>query len=273
LTEREDRGETAWTVLPGRLKYSWWGSNGPTGGYLASLVLDDVDRIVDTRDLSPRRLDLHVQRVPAADNFERSVRLIFPDSSIAVAMVTFDQGGPFALGSVYFSAPTSATAIAPEDLPPVLPPEAYSEMAIHGISLPPVTEQFHYRPTTAPDGTSPRPGWDVVWVQPRARAAVDRVRVVTLIGCWYLPNYMRAVRRHISGVDPALVTPPATNLLGLHIMFSSADSAFDHVDHGLLASRLNCAVDGHYFEQAELWSERGEFLSAQLVRRDERAPR
>ena len=43
MTEPRPRG-TADEASSGRLDYSWWASNGPTGGYLVSLAVEAGSR-------------------------------------------------------------------------------------------------------------------------------------------------------------------------------------------------------------------------------------
>jgi hypothetical protein len=65
--------------------------------------------------------------------------------------------------------------------------------------------------------------------------------------------------------------PPATNLIGAHVVFTAPDAAYENLGSALLGSRLTSVVDGYYFEKQEIWSERGDLLvGAQLVRRQER---
>ena len=138
---------------------------------------------------------------------------------------------------------------------------------------PPVTGQFTYRPATNPDGTSPQPGWDLVWVSPRAGHYAGHEHTAKILDCWYPASYTRAVREHLGRAQPPneLTQPAATNLHGAHVEFTSPDEAYADLSNALLASRLKSSADGYQFEQQEIWSDRGDLLvDAQIVRRQER---
>jgi hypothetical protein len=251
------------------LDYGWWASDGPTAGYLASLALyEGVERAAATGQVA-RGIDVYLLRRPAADHFSATTAVAAGDRTLAVT--TFEQGRRFAVAAVQLNSPRGSTAFAPAQPPPVLPPEAYREMATGTATLPPVTAQFFYRPATEPDGTSPEPGWDLVWLQPRGDAARGRGDVARMIDCWYPGHFMLAVRDHLRRglAADALGQPPLTHLTSAHLVFPSQETAYDNVRHALLATRVIGATDGNYFEQSELWSEYGDLLvSAQLNRRD-----
>ena len=256
----------------GRLDFGWWASNAPTGGYLTRLSLEEAGRVTSADASTARCVDLHVLRLAAADDFETSVEVAAGPSGLALVTVTFRQARPFAVASVYFSPSDSAasTYVADADPPAALPPLAYAEMTADRVAGPPVTSQFRYRPTTGPDGAGPRPGWDVFWVQPAGRHAVGRAGVVGMVDCWYPPSYMRSVREYLRDPQDALTEPDASNLLGVQVLFSAADSSYDNTNFALVANRLSAGTDGHYFEHSEIWSERGELLiTAQLLRRNQ----
>jgi len=132
-------------------------------------------------------------------------------------------------------------------------------------TLPPVTARFTYRPVTADNGSYS--GLDSVWLQPRDRSTAGPAGVATMIDCWYPAHYMRAVSNHLRGVDPLVEEPPATNLLGAHIMFPSPETAYGSVGFALLATKVTSATEGHYHDHVELWSERGDLLATAAVLR------
>jgi hypothetical protein len=256
----------------GRLDFGWWASNAPTGGYLTRLSLEEAGRVTGADASTARCVDLHILRLAAADDFETKVEVAAGPFGLALVTVTFRQARPFAVASVYFS-PSDGSAsayVADADPPAALPPLAYAEMTMGGTTLPPVTSQFRYRPTTGLDGTEPRPGWDVFWVQPARRHAVGRAGAVGMIDCWYPPSHMRSVREYLRDPRGALTEPDAMNLVGVQVHFSAPDASYDNTNFALVANRISTVTDGHYFEQSEIWSEQGELLiTAQLLRRNQ----
>jgi hypothetical protein len=138
-------------------------------------------------------------------------------------------------------------------------------------TLPPVTRHFNYRPAADADGTTAKPGWDLVWLEPRGDAARGAGDVMRMIDCWYPAHFMLAVRDHLrqGGTAETLQQPPPTRLTSAHLMFPSHVGAYKEVRHALLATRAIGETDGHHFEQAELWSENGELLIAASLARHE----
>lgn len=188
-------------------------------------------------------------------------------------MVTLAQREPFATASVQLGRRLAEESIAPPHRLGAFPPEAYAEMEMGRPDQPPVTGQFTYRPATNPDGTSPQPGWDLVWVSPRAGHYAGHEHTAKILDCWYPASYTRAVREHLGRAQPPneLTQPAATNLHGAHVEFTSPDEAYADLSNALLASRLKSSADGYQFEQQEIWSDRGDLLvDAQIVRRQER---
>jgi hypothetical protein len=61
-------------LLAGRLNYGWWASNGPTAGYLVSLILESVGRLPGMHSMTPRSVDLRIVRLAAADDFDERQR-------------------------------------------------------------------------------------------------------------------------------------------------------------------------------------------------------
>jgi hypothetical protein len=267
-----DAKQTPGALLSGRLDFGWWASNGPTAGYLVSLVLESVSRLPGLGSVTPRSVDLRVVRLPAADDFEVTAAFAEAAGGVATVVVTLAQREPFATASVQLGRRLAEESIAPSHRPSAFPPEVFAEMKIRP-GLPPVTCQFTYRPTTNPDGTSPQPGWDLVWVSPRSVPFSGHEHTAKILDCWYPASYTRAVREHLSRARPPseLSQPSATNLLGAHVEFTSPDEAYADLSHALLASRLKSSADGYQFEEQEIWSDRGDLLvDAQIVRRQER---
>jgi hypothetical protein len=268
-----DATQTSDALLAGRLDIGWWASNGPTAGYLVSLALESVGRLPALDTVAPRSVDLRIVRLAAADDFDITAAFAQGAGGVATVMVTLAQREPFATASVQLGRRLADKSVAASHRLSVFPPEAYAEMEMGRPDQPPVTGQFTYRPTTNPDGTSPQPGWDLVWVSPRSGQYSGQEHTVKILDCWYPASYMRAIREHLGRAQPPseLSQPPATNLLGAHVEFTSPEETYADLNHTLLASRLKSSADGYQFEQQEIWSDRGDLLvDAQIVRRQER---
>jgi hypothetical protein len=264
--------QTLGALLTGRLDFGWWASNGPTAGYLLSLVLESVGRLPGLHSVTPRTVDLRIVRLAAADDFEVTAAFAEAAGGVATAMVTLAQREPFATASVQVGRRLAEESIAPSHRLSVFQPGVYREMEMRRSSQPPVTSQFHYRPAANPDGTRPQPGWDLVWVSPHSGQYTGREHIAKVLDCWFPASYMHAVHEHLARVRPLneLSQPAATNLLGAHVEFTSPEEAYADLSNALLASRLKASADGYQFEQQEIWSDRGDLLvDAQIVRRRE----
>ena len=188
-------------------------------------------------------------------------------------MVTLAQREPFATASVQLGRRLAEESIAPPHRLGAFPPEAYAEMEMGRPDQPPVTGQFTYRPATNPDGTSPQPGWDLVWVSPRLvttpgtntppKSSTAGTRPATRAP---FANTSVARNRQMNSLSPRqrTCTEPTSSS-------TSPDEAYADLSNALLASRLKSSADGYQFEQQEIWSDRGDLLvDAQIVRRQER---
>ena len=260
-------------LLAGRLDFGWWASNGPTAGYLVSLVLGGVGRLPGLDPLTPRSVDLRIVRLAAAADFDVTAAFAQAAGGVATVVVTLAQGEPFAIASVQLGRRLAEESIPRPHHLRVLPPDAYPAMEMRRSGAPPVTGQFTYRPTTNGDGTSPQPGWDLVWVSPRSGQYSGQQHTAKVLDSWYPASHMLAVRQHLSREQSSgeLPQPAATNLLGANVQFTCPDEAYADLSDTLLASRLKSTADGYQFEQQEIWSDRGDLLvDAQIVRRLER---
>jgi hypothetical protein len=209
---------------------------------------------------------MQVLRLAAADAIEISVARASGTHGIGRVTVTFGQGGEFAAVTLTVGPRLGHSGSGDATPPAALPLDAYVPMITPSPTLPPITSQFEYRPTTDQDGRGPRPGWDVVWVTPTDHRLRGHALVASIIDCWYPPSFMRSVVEHLHGREP-LAQPAPTVLISASISFPATQAAYDHVGHALLANHLSATADGYCFELSEVWSDRGELLAtAELIR-------
>ena len=181
--------QTSGALLAGRLDFGWWASNGPTAGYLVSLVLESVGRLPGLDTVTPRSVDLRVVRLAAADDFDVTAAFAQAAGGVATVTVTLAQREPFAAASVQLGRRLAEESIAPSHRLGAFPPEVHAEMEMRRPGLPPVTGQFTYRPATNPDGISPQPGWDLVWISPRSGQYSGHGHTAKILDCWYPASY------------------------------------------------------------------------------------
>jgi hypothetical protein len=174
--------------------------------------------------LPPRRIDLHMLAPSATGRVDLEIDLLAGPTGIRLVTVTFVQGHPVAQAAVYFSDLIPASARPAGSIPPVLPPECYSEMEFLG-EAPPVTSRFSYRPTAEADGSSKRPGWDLVWLRAKDCELDGAARAVSFVDSWYPPVHLAELASMIKGEVPAPQEPIKTSLLGASLLFPSSPSA------------------------------------------------
>jgi hypothetical protein len=165
VTENPVGRRSAGAVLDtGTLDYSWWASDGPTGGYLLRLALEFIlDLKADVDEI--RSITVQVLRRAAASSYTVEATALPGANGVRVLTVIFGQQGPFAIAHVVFARPRGE-GFASDAMPPaVLPSAAYDVLKTSDGSGPPVLRQFDYRPTTGPDGSIARDGWDLTWVR------------------------------------------------------------------------------------------------------------
>src|SRR5260221_12178977 len=148
------------------LDYGWWASDGPTAGYLARRTIDALEQSPDAGRGQVRHAHVQVLGLPAADAIDISVARASGTQGISRLTVTFGQGGEFAVATLTVGPRLGHSGTGDATPPAALPLDAYVPMITPSPTLPPPTGRFEYRPTTAQDGRSPRPGWDGGWVTP-----------------------------------------------------------------------------------------------------------
>src|SRR5258708_20330861 len=100
--------QTSGPLLDGRLDFGWWASNGPTAGYLVSLVLESVGRLPGLDSVTPRSVDLRIVRLAAADDFDVTAAFAQAAGGVATVMATLPQREPLATPSVPLRPPLPA---------------------------------------------------------------------------------------------------------------------------------------------------------------------
>lgn len=248
------------------LDYGWWASNGPTGGYLASLALQASCRATGLNESWARGMNLNVLRLAAADRYQTTVSVVGRPTGITICEVNFVQGERFATATVHFGPPRGDSDSGDAEPPAVLPALAYPQMVFRP-PYPPVVDQFSYRPTGGPEEQFGKTGWDLVWVRPNKESNGGKIHAALVLDCWYPPNHMRTVRRHLVEEAP-LIDPEPVDLLAVSLQFPAGTEDYRSQRSILLANRLEAIADGYYFERAETWSEEGRLLlTANVLRR------
>jgi hypothetical protein len=102
----------------------------------------------------------------------------------------------------------------------------------------PVTRNFYYRPTWLANSPTPKPGWDVVWIEWRRDHARRKELVASIVNAWFPAHFLRVVHDYVGGVSKPLQDPPPARLLGGRLIFTAPDGEYENLHRLLLASRL-----------------------------------
>lgn len=248
------------------LDFDWWASNGPTAGHLFQLAISSVEGAGLLEVSSPSTVDLQVFGfgTPGEVKLEGQYVAPLPYGNDALAMISFVQGNPFALAHVEIPGARNGPELTGAIAPAVLAPSKYPRMTEMKV---PVTHNFYFRPTGLANRPTPKPGWDVVWIEPRRDHARRKELVASIVDAWYPAHFLRVVHDYLGGDSNPLQDPPSSRLLGGRLLFTAPDGEYDHLDRVLFASRLDATVGGRHFEQAEIWSERRVLLAVVRIER------
>jgi hypothetical protein len=137
---------------------------------------------------------------------------------------------------------------------------AYPAMASPSETLSTVTARFACRPTTNPDGTGPRRGWDVAPMTTTELRLRGRALAASAVDCWYPPNFTRTVRAPLSGGMRARQPGPAT-VAAATVSSTAPSSSYRRARPAALANQISPVVDGYYVDRVEISSDRGELLA------------
>jgi hypothetical protein len=261
-------------VTPGRgegsLDYRWWTPGGPTAGHLVRWALEAAEAEFPGRLSAVRVVDLNVLRPATPESFEWTALPTSAGDGRDVVTVLFDQGAPFAVGSVTYSPAFASDEFLGDLHPPdALPRLAYRAMSHHPGAAPPVADRFEHRPTLDPAGNGPRDGWDVVWVTPLDAGVLGgRERLATILDSWFPPIYLSETRSYILGLHKELREPTPMRIISAHIAFVAENVSLAPDDSVLVATEFTAGAHGHTFERFEMWNEAGELLAiGQMIRR------
>src|SRR5215472_2425553 len=121
----------------GTLDYNWWGSDGPTAGYLIRHAIDALKQAPDAGRGQVRHAHVQVLRLAAADAIDISITRASGTHGIGRVTVTFGQGGEFAVATLTVGPRLGHSGPADATPPAALPREAYVPMITPSPTLPP----------------------------------------------------------------------------------------------------------------------------------------
>jgi hypothetical protein len=254
-----------------QLDFAWWASNGPSAGHLFQIAIEFTEGAGLLTASSPSTVDLQVFGYGTPGEVKLKGQYVSPPSygNDGLATVSFIQRSLIARATVGIPAPQDGRHMTGAMPPTVLTPNEYPRMSEMKV---PVTRNFYYRPTWLAGRPTPKPGWDVVWIERRRDHPRRKGFVASVVDAWYPGLFLRAVHDFLGGDSKSLQDPPSSRLMGGRLIFTAPDDEYERLDRLLLVSRLDAMVRGRHFEQVEIWSERRVLLAIVRIERRDTLP-
>lgn len=182
-----------------KLDFAWWASNGPTAGHLFQIAIRSVEGAGLLEVSSPSTVDLQVFGfgTPGEVKLEGRYASPSPYGHDGLAMIGFSQRNPFAMAQIGIPTPQNGPDLTGAIAPTVLTPKEYPRMSEMKV---PVTRNFYYRPTWLANRPTPKPGWDVVWIEWRRDHARRKELIASIVDAWFPAHFLRVVHDYVGGV-------------------------------------------------------------------------
>jgi len=234
----------------------WWVGRGPNGGYVAALMLRAMSRFSEgTRDgdaaVQPARsLTLHFLNTPSVGEAEIEVTVERQGRSTTFLSARLVQEGQVqGKAMAVFSSERSGPSFIDETMPDVPPPEEGEEF---DTTQAPVEVFARFRAVPAIGG-APLSGGDKAetagWLRLREDQPVDAVLAALILDVWYPAPFV------------AITEPSVAPTLEYTVHFVGELPLEEEPDWVLARLSTDQVVDGHFSEDADLWSRDGRLLA------------
>jgi len=231
----------------------WWVGRGPNGGYVAALMLRaltaEVDSLVPGESLPPRSLNVHFLRPPTADAAKievtvehagrvtvfLSARMIQDDEVKAQAMAVFsgERDGPD------FDKSQMPDAPGPDELEEMDTEQA--PVAVFG--------RYRAKFIKGIPGEAGEKAETMGWIRLRDEQPVDPVLAAAVLDVWYPAPFV------------VFEELPFAPTLEYTVHFPRRIPEPGPPDWNLIRLTAEEGVEGHFSEDAELWSRDGKLLA------------
>jgi acyl-CoA thioesterase len=249
-TAAEPLGDGRYAI---NLSERWWVGRGPNGGYVAALMLRaltaEVGSLEPEAKLPPRSLNVHFLRPPTAEPAKievtvehagrvtvfLSARMIQNDEVKAQAMAVFsgERDGPS------FDKSQMPEAPAPEDLEEMDTEQA--PVAVFG--------RYRAKFIKGVPGEAGEKAETMGWIRLRDEQPVDPVLAAAVLDVWYPAPFV------------VFKDLPFAPTLEYTVHFPRTIPEPGPPDWSLIRLTAEEGVEGHFSEDAELWSRDGKLLA------------
>lgn len=233
-----------------RLNDRWWIGPGPNGGYVAALMLEAMSQ-ASPPDQPARSLTVHFLRRPAIGEAEVHVTVERAGHHTTFISSRLHQGGQIqAKAMAVFSAGRPGPEFDHSVMPDVIPPEEGVELDTQKA---PVAVFNQYRAVLL-EGVPYSRGERAVtsgWVRLRDDQPMTAVLAAAMLDVWFPAPF---VVLHETALAPTLEYT-------VHFPTELPVPDRERPDWSLVRLTADQARDGHFSEDAELWSRDGRLLA------------
>lgn len=248
-TAVEPRGEGRYSI---NLSERWWIGRGPNGGYVAALVLRAMTAAVAGRDHGPlpaRSLTVHFLRPPDTGPAEVEVTVEHAGHVTCFLSSRLIQGGEVkAKAMAVFSGEREGPAFDRSEMPDVPPPEDLEEWDTEQAPVA-VFGRYRAKLIRGIPGEAGEKADTMGWIRLRDDQPVDPVLAAAVLDVWYPAPF--TVFREL----------PFAPTLEYTVHFPRVLPIPGEPDWNVIRLTAEEGTEGHFSEDAELWSRDGRLLA------------
>ena len=205
-----------------------------------------------------RAVQLDVHEHPALEGEDLVVDATPRDGAWRCAMKQGAKTVATARLDMRTAADRAVTSIAPPD---IAGPEAYAVFTPPPGAMPPLSSRLEFRPTMQPDGSTVRPGWDAVWVKPRATLESLAETLCLMVEAWIPSVLHQSIVTRLRDASPTL-TPGVAPTVAVSATLPGADAAYrTWAREGVvMLTRPTAVMADLLVEDGEIWTQDAELL-------------
>lgn len=237
----------------------WWIGRGPNGGYVAALMLRAMCAEVNARSGGigpgstdappPRSLNIHFLLRPEAGPAEIQVtveRAGRNSSFLSARMIQAGEVKAKAMG--VFSGVREGPSFAHTEMPAVPPPEDLEEWDTEKSPVA-VFGRYRVKQVRGVPGEGAEKAETMGWIRLRDEQPVDPVLAAAVLDVWYPAPFV------------VMRETPFAPTLEYTVHFPRTLPLPGEPDWNLIRLKVDEATEGHFSEDAELWTRDGKLLA------------
>jgi acyl-CoA thioesterase len=250
-TAAEPLGEGRYAIS---LSDRWWIGRGPNGGYVAALMLRALTAEVGSlmpegTTLPPRSLNVHFLRPPEADDAVIEVTVEHAGRVTVFLSARMIQDGEVkAQAMAVFSGERDGPAFDNSQMPEAPGPDDLEEMDTEQAPVA-VFGRYRAKFISGVPGEAGEKAETMGWIRLRDEQPVDPVLAAAVLDVWYPAPFV------------VFEDLPFAPTLEYTVHFPRTIPEPGPPDWNLIRLSADEAVEGHFSEEAELWSREGKLLA------------